>query len=125
MSPGYGFAMFDAIINGITRVFEAGGALVLAVGGLYTSVRFVVELAGRRQGVQPYTRLRDDFGRTILLALEILVAADIIRTLAVQPTLQSVGVLGLIVLIRTFLSFSLETEINGALPWRRGRTEGH
>jgi uncharacterized membrane protein len=59
------------------------------------------------------------FGRSILLGLEFLVAADIIRTVAVQPSLQNVAVLGLIVLIRTFLSFSLEVEIDGRWPWRR------
>jgi uncharacterized membrane protein len=59
------------------------------------------------------------FGRSILLALELLVAADIIRTVAVDPSLRNVGVLGLIVLIRTFLSFSLEVEIDGTWPWRR------
>ena len=59
------------------------------------------------------------FGRSILLGLEFLVAADIIRTVALQPSLQNVAVLGLIVLIRTFLSFSLEVEIDGRWPWRR------
>ncbi len=59
------------------------------------------------------------FGRTILLGLEFLVAADIIRTVAVEPSLENVAVLGLIVLIRTFLSFSPEVEIDGSLSWRR------
>jgi uncharacterized membrane protein len=63
--------------------------------------------------------VRTVFGRSILLGLEFLVAADIIRTVAVQPSLQNVGVLGLIVLIRTFLSFSLEVEIDGSWPWMR------
>jgi uncharacterized membrane protein len=58
-------------------------------------------------------------GRGILVALEVLVAADLIRTVAVEPTLQNVGVLGIIVLIRTVLSFSLDVEIDGVLPWRR------
>jgi hypothetical protein len=68
--------------------------------------------------------LRQAFGGTLLLALEILVAADLIRTVAVSPTLDNVLVLGLIVLIRTFLSFSLEVEINGAPPWRRAVASG-
>ena len=63
------------------------------------------------------------FGRSILLGLEVLVAADLIRTVAVEPTLHNVLVLGLIVLIRTFLSFSLEIEIDGVVPWRRGPRE--
>ena len=64
---------------------------------------------------------RQAFGGTLLLGLEVLVAADLVRTVAVAPTLDNVLVLGLIVVIRTFLSFSLETEIEGVAPWRRGR----
>jgi len=70
-----------------------------------------------------YFMLRRYFGRSILLGLEALVAADLIRTVAVEPTVQNALVLGLIVLIRTFLSFSLEIEIDGRLPWRRGRLD--
>jgi Protein of unknown function (DUF1622) len=70
-------------------------------------------------GAGAYRAVRTVFGRSILLALEFLVAADIIRTVAVEPSLENVGVLGLIVLIRTLLSFSLEVEIDGAWPWRR------
>ena len=66
-----------------------------------------------------YHRYRKRLGRSILLGLELLVAADIIRTVAVAPTFESVGVLGLIVLIRTFLSFSLELEITGRWPWQK------
>jgi uncharacterized membrane protein len=66
-----------------------------------------------------YRRFRQDLGRGILLGLEFLVAADIIRTVAVTPTLQSVAVLGLIVVIRTFLSMALQVEVEGRLPWQR------
>jgi uncharacterized membrane protein len=68
--------------------------------------------------------MRQTFGGVILLGLEILVAGDLIRTVAVEPTLENVVVLGLIVLIRTFLSFSLEIEINGVPPWRRALVSG-
>ena len=68
--------------------------------------------------------LREVVGGTLLLGLEILVAADLIRTVAVAPTVENVLVLGLIVLIRTFLSFSLETEIEGVPPWRRALASG-
>jgi uncharacterized membrane protein len=71
-------------------------------------------------GSAAYRRLRATFGGVILLGLEILVAADLVRTVAVAPTLQNVAILGVIVLIRTFLSFSLEIEIEGVAPWRRG-----
>lgn len=73
---------------------------------------------------QGFLALRRAFGATLLLGVEVLVAADLIRTVAVAPTLDNVLVLGLIVLIRTFLSFSLETEIEGVLPWRRAMTTG-
>ena len=71
-----------------------------------------------------YLVLRQAFGGTLLLGLEILVAADLIRTIAVAPTLNNVFQLGLIVVIRTFLSFSLETEIEGVPPWRRALIGG-
>jgi uncharacterized membrane protein len=67
-----------------------------------------------------YRRFRQNVGRAILLGLELLVAADIIRTVAISPTLQSVAVLSGIVLVRTFLSFSLEVELTGRWPWQRG-----
>ena len=68
--------------------------------------------------------MRQAFGGTLLLGLEVLVAADLVRTVAVAPTLENVLVLGLIVVIRTFLSFSLETEIEGVAPWRRALVSG-
>ena len=82
--------------------------------------------AGRRSGwsAKTYLVLRQAFGGTLLLGLEILVAADLVRTVAVAPTLDNVLVLGLIVVIRTVLSFSLETEIEGVAPWRRALISG-
>ena len=83
-------------------------------------------VATRRSGwsAQAYVVLRQAFGGTLLLGLEVLVAADLVRTVAVSPTLDNVLVLGLIVAIRTFLSFSLETEIEGVAPWRRALISG-
>jgi uncharacterized membrane protein len=83
-------------------------------------------VAGRRSGwsAKTYLILRQAFGGTLLLGLEVLVAADLVRTIAVSPTLDNVLVLGLIVVIRTVLSFSLETEIEGAAPWRRALISG-
>ena len=77
-----------------------------------------------RNGVATYQALRQCFGNAVLLGLELLVAADLVRTLAVQPTLDELAALGLIVLIRTFLSFALETEIHGVAPWRRWQVSG-
>jgi len=105
----------------VTRVFEALGVAVLVFGFV---TGFVVAgrdlLSGRREGV--YRGIRAYFGKSILMGLEILVAADLIRTVAVDPTWQSAAGLGLIVLIRTFLSFSLEIEMEGIVPWKRWRT---
>lgn len=70
-----------------------------------------------------FRQYRSDLGRAILLGLEFLVAADIIGTVAVAPSFQSLGILGSIILIRTFLSFSLEVEIEGHWPWRRREAE--
>ena len=87
-------------------------------------VRGGLALVGGQGGEKGYRIVRTVFGRSILLGLEFLVAADIIRTVAVQPSLQNVAVLGLIVLIRTLLSFSLEVEIDSRWPWRRAALEG-
>jgi uncharacterized membrane protein len=119
-----GGSSFATVMDHVAQAFEALGALILVTGLLWSVVLAV--LAGRRSGSprRAYTALRQAFGGTLLLGLEILVAADLIRTVAVAPTLDNILVLGLIVLIRTFLSFSLEIEINGVLPWRRAAASG-
>jgi uncharacterized membrane protein len=83
--------------------------------------RFIIRTAKGARGRSNYARLRADLGRAILVGLEILVAADIVVTVTIDRTLESVGVLGLIVAVRTFLSFSLEVEIDGTWPWQRMR----
>jgi uncharacterized membrane protein len=103
----------------IARGLEVLGIATLVIGLLVALVQAARRLAGERAGEEAYRVVRTVFGRSILLGLEFLVAADIIRTVAVEPSLENVAVLGLIVLIRTFLSFSLEVEIDGRLPWRR------
>ena len=106
----------------VVHVIEAVGATILIVGGLGAFARFVSEIAARR-GQDAYTDLRKNLGRVILLGLEVLIIADIIRTIVVDQSLESVGVLGLIVLIRIVLSFSLEVEIDGAWPWNQWRLQ--
>ena len=106
----------------VAQVFEIVGVAVL-VGGFALGLGRALAAGLRREPQGLYIVLRRYFGRSILLGLEVLVAADLIRTVAVEPTLQNVLVLGLIVLIRTFLSFSLEIEIDGVVPWRRGPRE--
>ena len=101
-------------------VIEAAGIGIIAVGLLVATAAFVLELAARRGRFDDvYDRYRRRLGQAILLGLELLVAADIIGTVAVEPTLRSVSVLGLIVLVRTFLSMALEVEMDGRLPWKR------
>lgn len=112
--------MFEDTMDDIARAVEAVGIAVIVVGGAVALVRAGLATIGRTGAPDAvYDRLRSLLGRSILLGLEILVAADLIRTVAVDPSLENVGVLGLIVLIRTFLSFSLDVEIDGELPWRR------
>jgi uncharacterized membrane protein len=108
----------------VAQAFEAIGAAVLLVGLLVSAWLGVRVLRGTKDGRRAYLVLRQSFGGVILLGLEILVAADLVRTVAVQPSLESVTVLGLIVVIRTVLSFSLETEIDGVPPWRRATVSG-
>ena len=110
---------FKEIMDLVSRCFEVAGIAVLGVGFITGFVLAARNLLRGERHV--YAMIRSYFGRSILLGLEILVAADLIRTVAVDTTLENVLVLGLIVLIRTFLSFSLEIEIEGIVPWRRWR----
>ena len=98
---------------------DAAGVGVIAVGVAIAIVVFAVDWKRRASGVDAYRLLRRRLGRVILGGIEILVAADIVRTVAVEQTFKSVGVLGLIVLIRGFLSATLEMEISGEWPWQR------
>ena len=101
--------------------FELAGVAVLVIGTILSFAWYFVTLIRFRGGPVAYRHLRLYLGRSIVLGLELLVAADIIRSVAIDPTFVSVGVLGLIVLVRTFLSWSLEVEINGEWPWQRSR----
>jgi uncharacterized membrane protein len=115
---------FAAAMEHVAQAFEVIGAAVLLIG-LFVSAWLGIRAWRRtRDGRHAYLVLRQSFGGVILLGLEILVAADLVRTVAVQPTLENVLVLGLIVIIRTVLSFSLETEIEGVAPWRRATLSG-
>lgn len=115
---------FAEVMDHVAQAFEVLGAIVLAVGAVWSFARASIMWRRTRQPRLAYTLLRQTFGGTLLLGLEVLVAADLVRTIAVAPTLSNVLILGLIVLIRTFLSFSLETEITGVPPWRRGSGNG-
>ena len=108
---------FTELMGSVTKLFEVLGVGVILAGLLMAAVQAVVLMA-RGKGHLAYERVRATFGRSILLGLELLVAGDIIRTVAVDPTLNNLMVLGLLVIIRTFLSWSLEVEIDGRWPWQ-------
>jgi uncharacterized membrane protein len=99
---------------------------IIIVGIGYATVFFVLHLLHitATPDVQPYTRYKVRLSRTLLLGLEVLVAADVVRTVALEPTLQNVLVLGTLVLIRTFLSWSLVVELEGRWPWKPGGKTG-
>ncbi len=115
---------FAESMDHVAQGFELLGAAVLVVGAFASAGGAAVVWRRTSSGEGAFQTLREMFGAALLLGLEVLVAADLIRTVAVTPTLSSVGVLGLIVLIRTFLSFSLEIEIEGVPPWRRAAATG-
>lgn len=113
---------FGTFIESVGEVIDVLGVVAIVLGVLYASLDAALRGVRRRSPI--YTRFRRVLGRAILLGLELLVAADIIKTVAVTPTLESVGVLAIIVLIRTFLSWSLELEISGRWPWQKGAVSG-
>lgn len=104
----------------IGTAIDGVGVFIVAAGALVATARLLVRRSHNIGNY--YSSYRQDIGRAILLGLEFLIAGDIIRTVVVAPTIQNVLVLGLIVLIRTFLSLSLQLEIEGRLPWRRDAT---
>jgi len=106
------------IIQRIGELLDLAGVLVIAIGVAVATVAFAIRWWRTRQLVDAYRPYRQGVGRAILLGLEFLVGGDIIRTVAVSPTFAGVGVLALIVLVRTFLSFSLEVELDGRWPWQ-------
>jgi len=109
---------FHTVMDGVGKAVDIAGVAAIVIGAAVATVQAGVAVLRRRAG-DTYGIYRRRLGRSILLGLELLVAADIIRTVAVAPTFETVGVLALIVLIRTFLSFSLELEITGRWPWQK------
>jgi uncharacterized membrane protein len=111
------------LVHWVSRILEIGGIAIIVIGALLAFYAACVMYLRDRDFATAYHALRTQLGRAILLGLEILVAADIIGTVVVEPTFRSIGVLAGIVVIRTFLSFSLEVEINGRWPWQAKRGE--
>jgi uncharacterized membrane protein len=110
---------YEHLVFASARVVEVAGVAVLLLGALLAAAAFAARLARRAAFQGAYHELRADLGRAILLGLELLVIADIIGTVAIEPTLQNLSVLAVIVVIRTFLSFALELEVSGRWPWQR------
>ncbi|GAA1770988.1 DUF1622 domain-containing protein [Kocuria aegyptia] len=111
---------FQESMELVGEAVDVAGVVAIVIGTVVASLLAARDLMGRRGGERDtYESYRQRLGRSILLGLELLVAADIIKTVAITPTFESVGVLALIVLVRTFLSWSLELEISGRWPWQK------
>ena len=113
----------SAWIETIGAALDVAGVILITFGLLIATSRYLSAHFGSAE-IDTFRRLRQDIGRAILLGLEVLVAADIIRTVAVTPTLTSIGILAGIVAIRTILSLSLQVEVEGRFPWQPERTKG-
>lgn len=115
--------IYDRLVSDVVQAVEATGAAIMIVGASWALVDYAVSRVRRTERSQAYRELRQRMGHAILLGLEILIIGDIVRTIIVDPTIDGVTVLGLVVLIRIVLSFSLEVEIDGAWPWNVRRLE--
>jgi uncharacterized membrane protein len=111
-------AVFDSLLRLTARGMEVAGTLIIALGALAATVAFLRMVLRTGAARDAYHDYRVNLGRAILLGLEFLVAADIVGTVAIDPTFRNLGVLALIVAVRTALSFALEVEVNGHWPWR-------
>jgi uncharacterized membrane protein len=107
--------IFNEVIEVVGKVVDACGVTAVVVGSFVAAAQGLGKL--RRKGVDSYRRFRQQLGRSVLLGLELLVAGDIIRTVAATPTLTSVAVLAGIIVVRSFLSLSIELEVTGRWPW--------
>ena len=109
---------FKETMEHVVQGFEAAGVAVLIIGSGAALIAYLTAL-GHGRSREAYERARQTVGRSILLGLEVLIIADIVQTITIDPTLENAAALGVLVLVRTFLSFSLEVELEGSLPWRR------
>jgi uncharacterized membrane protein len=113
-------ASFQEFVETVARAIDAAGVGIIVIGLVLATGAFLAAALRPAQRPAAYHHYRQHVGKAVLLGLEFLVAADIIRTVAVEPTFRGVGVLGLIVLVRTFLSFALTLELEGRWPWQKG-----
>jgi uncharacterized membrane protein len=113
-----GSADFKSTVDTVSKVIDGAGVLVIVVGLVVATCAFALALKDRARAQVAYRVYRQQVGKAILLGLEFLVAGDIIRTVAVSPTFAGVGVLAILVAVRTFLSFTLDVELSGRWPWQ-------
>jgi len=109
---------FDHAMQWAQRAFEIAGVAILLVGGVWAFVETITTRLHGGRGEDVFVTMRRTLGRAILLGLEFLVVADIIRTIVVEPTVSSAITLGIIVLVRVLLSFAIDIEVDGRPPWR-------
>ncbi len=109
------------IIEGAARLIELMGAAIIVIALAHATLRYLLHL--QQRATNAYDRFKVYIGKSLLLGLEFLVAADIVETVVLESTLENVAILGLLVIIRTFLSWSVVVEIEGRWPWQAARSE--
>jgi len=105
------------IVELLSKILEATGVIIIVLGILFFLIKFIISFLKKEPDI--FKSLKMGLGKSILIGLEVLIAADIIHTVIIDPTLNQVFALGLIVLIRTFLSLSLQVELDGRFPWKK------
>ena len=105
------------IVEQLSKILEAAGVIIIVLGILFFLIKFIISLLKKES--DNFKSLKMGLGKSILIGLEVLIAADIIHTVIIDPTLNQVFALGVIVLIRTFLSLSLQVELDGRFPWQK------
>ena len=110
---------FPKFFEFVAEIIDLVGVIIIVIGSLIGTVRYLYRYMIIQSPIPAYDLYRKELGHSILLCLEFLVAADIIRTVAIEPTLESITVLAILILIRTFVSWTLELEINNAWPWEK------
>ena len=110
---------YQGFMSDAVRAFELAGVAILIVGSVIAFGGYALELVRGTPRLTAFKDLRASLGRSILLGLEVLVVADIVRTIVVEPTLESAATLGVIVLVRVLLSFAIDVEVDGVAPWRK------
>jgi uncharacterized membrane protein len=119
VAVGRGFEGFDQSIKWVAVGIESIAIGIIVLGTIITTFSFIWRVIQEGTLENCYRRFRSDFGKAVLLGLEFLIASEIVGTVAIGPTFQDLGVLALLVVIRTFLSFALELEISGRWPWQK------